>query len=568
MRLAGKLVVLSVLLVLKCAVASSQDVGEMNAPNGADFSLGYSQYHEDLSPVLQPNPSCGECGCGGHCGPGDGGAGGGGIAGVGGGNDIVLPTCPDGLGDIIMNCTKREPQSSTEGEPQASSEAGQYQISPVMEGILQQMKNGQPSLSDAIRSRAIAPSVPPVPDVLDRIRINNVLGPERLHLAGLSDSPPQMILIDRNAHENGKKLVDKGSFCPDQDRWPWQASREDYFARRDMQQCTWAYYRLANFDAYSKMWNVRKYEEKYRRKWNPNARPIGYPVDGLLNPQSDQHLMPIAEWVFRGYSEKCLRNIDDLTVYGSNMNSEKSNFLNKAFHYYELDALQESIGLFKTHARDRFECSGAIASINGVPYLTSAMHCLGRIETATDGMTQLASVHPYLTFTTYAGRTFELAVSDDLIGVAFELERDDLFAVEIPDESFPELAGAHPRPMLVPIATLPLEPWEPMLIIGFNAYMGTIAELDGIQGMDLMHQSIAVETGADCQVRASSRGKLRYQCQTAARMSGAPIFAWRDFKFVLAGVHVGDAGSHMRPLSCDSGSPVGGINRGISIRFP
>lgn len=360
--------------------------------------------------------------------------------------------------------------------------------------------------------------------------------------------------ITLNDHLNGRRLVDRGSFCPDQGRRPWSMTRESYFSRVTAAVCTRAVFELNAFHADERA----RVERLFGFAPDPNV-PLIVP-DDLAQGSLPEDQEARARAAFVGYANACLTELAEVTDRASDWETPTSNFLNLASAPGSVAALMNSVGTLSVAGRNADPCSGSLADLGGRTYLLAAMHCVGTEISREAEQTTFDGVWPALQFTTYAGHEINLDVDPSLAEASYDADRHDVFAVEI-------TSGDIPKP-IVTMATVPLEAWEPMLIVGRNVYLAARARDAGIRGAELRRASVGVQSGADCRARTLDRGHLRYRCQTEKGTSGGGIYAYREGRFVLAGLHMGAIGSGPRPLSCASGMGQGGANRGISLRYP
>lgn len=367
--------------------------------------------------------------------------------------------------------------------------------------------------------------------------------------------------ITLNDHLNALSLVDRGSFCPDQDRRPWSMTRESYFTRGAAAACTRAIFELNAFHV-----DERQRVERLVGFTPDPYEPLIVP-DDLAEGNLSEDQEARARSAFVGYANACLTELADVTDRASSWETPTSNFLNLASAPGSVAALMNSVGMLSVAGRNADPCSGSLVDLGGRAYLLAAMHCVGRETPRETGQihretaqTTFDGVWPALQFTTYAGHEINLAVDPSLAEASYDADRHDLFAVEI-------TSGDLPKP-IVTMATVPLEAWEPMLIVGRNVYLAARARDSGLLGAALRRASIGIQSGADCRARTLNRGHLRYRCQTEKGTSGGGIYAYREGRYVLAGLHLGAIGSRPRRLSCASGIGQGGANRGISLRYP
>lgn len=354
-------------------------------------------------------------------------------------------------------------------------------------------------------------------------------------------------VIDRVAHQRGQALVDRGSFCPDQRIRPWSVTRETFLGRDDLRTCTAA---VSAVDAFL--------DSLWEEQGLPGQRGAALmEVQDLTNPDFQEY-REAASTVFGEYANACLRNLDDLVGFeetGFRQEPEKSNMLRFGTMPGTAEALFESIGHLSA-PRGRDPCSAVLVELDDQPHLVTAAHCLG-IETSNEGVATLSEVWPSLKFISYTGRQILFDVSSDLEGLEYDISREDIIATPV--------VLREPVPLLS-VATTPLEPWEAMLIVGRSPYLEAFARLDGLEGIDLVRAATSATLSAHCRANASEQGALRYYCQTEGGTSGAPIFAWRDGRLVLAGLHLGNTGAQPSAISCTGGSPIGGANRGLALR--
>lgn len=287
------------------------------------------------------------------------------------------------------------------------------------------------------------------------------------------------------------------------------------------------------------------------------GKPIIRPEDlpkGILTEEQQAS----AETVFFTYADACLTPLGMVIDPKADTTTASSKFLRLSSAPGSVEAVENSIGLLATGSEGD-PCSGVIVDMGGQPHLVAAAHCLGHEEGRDDGSAVFGSVWPSLEFTSYAGQSISVSVAPEISTVTYNPQREDIFAVRL---------EAPVEGPFIEVATYPLSAWEPMLIVGRSAYLEARAKLDELTGTDLVQASISIEAGADCNARTSDRGEMLYGCQTEKGMSGAPILAWREGRYVLAGLHLGAIDGPPQPISCTSGKGEGGTNRGISLRWP
>lgn len=381
-------------------------------------------------------------------------------------------------------------------------------------------------------------------------------------------SPPQQIndepglhgLINLKSHLIGTSLIDSGSFCPDQNLRPWSFFRESFLSRARMQNCTLAVDGISTMQNFALQRAVKKITELTGKAPDASSLIDLVEPEDIAKRNHDPEIHELAVEAYNEYADSCLRKIEDVISANSSTDPNKSNILRLSTAPGSTQSLLESVGLLSNSDRSSFSCSASLVRIAGVPHLITAAHCVGRIRQQSDGIGYIESINNNLWFTSYTGHTLKLEVSNDLIGLDISYHRDDIVAAP--------LAVEIDRP-LVEMAVYPLETWEPMIIVGLNSYLETIAISNGLSGIELLRASISIEMGSDCRARASDRGRLRYMCQSASRTSGAPIYAWREGRLVLAGIHLGSiAARSVDNMSCETGVVTGGANRGISLRAP
>lgn len=357
--------------------------------------------------------------------------------------------------------------------------------------------------------------------------------------------------INKQAHDYGLKLVENGSFCPDQKRRPIQVTREGFLTRKNANTCTKT---VEKMDAFHERL-LREYGSAGEGEINRSKR-IFWPRD-IFNPIMPEAVVAEAREVYFDYADKCLNSFTSVSDPNANRHTSNSNFLKISSVPGTISSIRNSIGVLRTPNSNNEICSAAIVDIYGKNHLVAAMHCLGK-EKNTDEL-GFEGVWSDLEFTSLAGMKLDFKVAKEVQQVSFERLREDVFAFELDNN----ITGP-----LLSLSPLSLEPWEPMMIIGHNVYLEALARSSNVLADKFMAGSMNVQVSADCTARTLDRGLLRYRCQTEKGSSGAPILAWRDGKYVLAGLHLGAKAGKPEPLSCKSGQAQGGANRGIALRLP
>lgn len=188
--------------------------------------------------------------------------------------------------------------------------------------------------------------------------------------ADTGEIPP--IVVDEVAHNFGTSMVDAGSFCPDQNRRPWRVTRESFFTRSTMRDCTDLVNAMHSFHDELRL----RMEMATGSKINPSQLLV-WPSDlgtGILKEEMEAE----AKKVFFDYAAACLRTLDDVADVGANTELSSSNFLNLAAMPGAVAALKNSVGILQITGSGGDPCSASLVRLAGRPYLVAALHCLGK----------------------------------------------------------------------------------------------------------------------------------------------------------------------------------------------
>lgn len=392
---------------------------------------------------------------------------------------------------------------------------------------------------------SILPPVSPEPSAAPSIGFGSQLTrstPENGYEGAIGNHPVQFDYvgsettprINRASVELFRALVPTSiTNCPIRFSRPWETVRSNYFERERNLNCTATVFDLLAFESAASL----QTSERSLVEASPTLREQAIEI-------------------YRRYSRECLIPLRETISSESGF----SRVLETATNEVQVRRLLASIGRVSPGVNN-FTCSGVIVDTSDGLALLTAAHCLGEVVQAGEDVNRrMLQTFAEIEFMAFDGSSFLIDVDQDLDGYTYDRTNQDIAGFLLSESMMQPNMG-------LPLAASTFEPWEQMLVIGENPYLGALNYLDGVEGLDLLQRSMTVSLSTDCIYQAVQSGSLRYVCQTAKGMSGSPILSIRDGKFTVMGVHTRQLSSaEFGPIQCTAdGRILGGVNGGISV---